>query len=66
MVFSDYLYITEQLSWTENLSYLIIFSVYIGFVFLNSILEAVGLTFIWFVITALIVLKTHIMFGGHY
>ena len=65
-VFSDYLYITIQLSWAETLSYFILLFVFIGFAFLNSILEAIGLTFVWFVISALVVLRTHIMFGGHY
>jgi len=67
-VFSDYLYVTAQLSGigAEALSYLTILLVFIGFIFLNSTLEAIGLTFVWFFISIFVVLKTHIMFGGHY
>jgi len=67
LVFFDYLYVSGGQvanSGVGPLNYLVILVVFIGFIYLNSVLKAIAMILIWYVISAFIVLNTHIMFGG--
>ena len=67
LIFFSYIYIVGEQAPNSGagvFNYLVVLLVFIGFATINTLIESVGLIFMWYVVSIFVVFSTHIMFGG--